>query len=173
MNKIIFLERLQNERDNFELLLNRIGFSRQLTMKGVIDGLSIKDLLADILLHEYYIVDRLAEIIHGEIYSPSTSHSAFDKFQEDFGYPDYESPLYKKEAIRNPNSEKYNHIALDDVIAEEIAVYSTIVTSLHKLTNNQYLDHDLFHRVANFTYKPYRHTSLAINKWLKRIESES
>lgn len=173
MNKTSFLERLQNERDHFELLLNRVGFSRQLTMKGVVDGLSIKDLLADILLHEYYIADRLSEILHGETYSPSTSHSAFDKFEEDFGYPDYESPLYKKDAIRNSNNEKYNNIALDEIVAEELALYSNITTSLHKLTNNQCLDHDLFHRVALFTYKPYRHVSLAITNWLKRIESES
>ena len=173
MNKIIFLERLQNERDNFELLLNRVGFSRRLTMKGVVEGLSIKDLLADILLHEYYIADRLAEILHGEAYSPSTSHSAFDKFQENFGYPDYESPLYKKDTIRNPNNEKYNNIALDEVIAEELAVYANVVSSLHKLTNNQCLDHDLFHRVSLFTYKPYHHTSVSINRWLKRIASES
>jgi hypothetical protein len=35
MNKLILLDRLHNGRDQFELLLNRIGFTRQLTMKGV------------------------------------------------------------------------------------------------------------------------------------------
>ena len=51
MNKTILLERLQNERDPFELLLNRIGFARQLTMRGVLGVLTVKELLAEVLSH--------------------------------------------------------------------------------------------------------------------------
>jgi hypothetical protein len=94
MNKITFLPRLQRERDKFELLLNQVGFTRQMTMKGVSGSLSIKDLLADILTREQFIADRLSEILHGEVYSPCTSHRALENFQKDFGYPDYESPSY-------------------------------------------------------------------------------
>jgi hypothetical protein len=41
-----------------------------------------------------------------------------------------------------------------------------------KLTHNQCLDHDLFHRVAEHTYKSYRRTSMEINRWLKSLETE-
>ena len=36
------------ERDKFELLLNRVGFTRRMTLKGVAGAWSIKDILAHI-----------------------------------------------------------------------------------------------------------------------------
>ena len=173
MNKITFLPRLQRERDKFELLLNRVGFSRRMTMKGVSGGLSIKDLLADILTREQFIADRLNEILHGEAYSPCTSHSALDNFQNKFGYPDYESPLLEKDNRNHIVTHKHNTIGVDDIVEQELAAYENIVTALEKLTHDQCLDHDLFHRVAEHTYKPYRRTSLEINRWLKSIATES
>ena len=81
MDKITFLPRLQRERDKFENLLNRVGFSRQMTMIGVFGIFSIKDMLADILTREQFIADRLSEVLHHEIYSPCTSHTALENFQ--------------------------------------------------------------------------------------------
>ena len=49
MDKATFLPRLQRERDKFENLLNRVGFTRQMTMAGVWGRISIKDMLVDIL----------------------------------------------------------------------------------------------------------------------------
>ena len=97
MNKPLFLERLHRERDKFENLLNQVGFTRQMTMKGVSGSLSIKDMLADILAREQFIGDRLSEILHHEPYAPCTSHTALENFQKNYGYPDYESPLLEKE----------------------------------------------------------------------------
>src|SRR5690349_19715746 len=97
MNKLIFLERIQRERDKFELLLNQAGFTRRLTMKGLSGNLSIKDLLADVLGREQFISDRLNEILHGVEYAPSASHTALETFDKEHGYPDYESPLFEKE----------------------------------------------------------------------------
>jgi len=105
MNKLIFLPRLQRERDKFEQLLNQAGFSRQMTMAGVFRNLSIKDLLADVLSREQFIADRLSEILHGENYSPSTSYKAFENFQKENNYPDYESPLCHKEKLDHLNGE--------------------------------------------------------------------
>ena len=112
MDKITFLPRLQRERDKFENLLNRVGFTRQLTMVGVLGSLSIKDMLADILTREQFIADRLNEIIHGEVYSPCTSHTALENFQNDNGYPDYESPLIKKEELDHLVVYKYKNILI-------------------------------------------------------------
>ena len=173
MDKITFLPRLQRERDKFELLLNRAGFARRMTMVGVWGSLSIKDLLADILTREQFIGDRLNEILHHEIYSPCTSHTALENFQKENGYPDYESPLIEKEKLSHFVIYKHKNIGLDDIVEQELAAYTNIISALEKLTHDQCLDHDLFHRIAEHTYKPYRRTSMEINRWLKAIESES
>jgi hypothetical protein len=142
-------------------------------MKGVSGSLSIKDLLADILTREEFIADRLNEILHGEIYYPSASHSALDNFQEKFGYPDYESPLLEKENRNHIVTHKHKNIGVDDIVEQELAAYENIISALEKLTQDQCLNNDLFHRIAEHTYKPYRRTSLEINRWLKSIATES
>ena len=173
MNKLLFIERLQRERDKFENLLNRVGFTRQMTMKGVSGRLSIKDLMADILAREQFIADRLSEILHGEPYSPCTSHTALENFQNHFGYPDYESPLLEKEKRNHLVTYKHKNIGVDDIVEQELAAYTNILVSFQKLTHDQCLDHDLFHRIAEHTYKPYRRMSVEINRWLKSIAAES
>ena len=173
MDKVTFIPRLQRERDKFEILLNRVGFTRQMTMVGVWGSLSIKDMLADILSREQFIADRLSEILHGETYSPCTSHTALENFQKTNGYPDYESPLIEKEKLNHLVIYKLKNIGLDDIVEQELAAYTNIISALEKLTHAQCLDHDLFHRIAEHTYKPYRRTSLEINRWLNSIASES
>jgi hypothetical protein len=173
MNKVTFLPRLQRERDKFENLLNQVGFTRQMTMAGVFVNLSIKDLLSDILTREQFIADRMNEILHGESYSPCMSHTACEIFQKDNGYPDYESPLCDKEKVNHLVIQKYKNIGLDDIVEQELAAYANIQSAMIRLTQNQCLDHDLFHRVAEHTYKPYRRTSMEINHWLKSLETES
>jgi hypothetical protein len=173
MNKPLLLERLQNERDRFELLLNRIGFARQLTMKGVLGRLTVKDLLADVLSREQFIADRLSEILHGETYSPSASFTALEKFQNEYGYPDYESPLIEKDKPHPFVIEAYGNIGLDEIVSQELAVYAGIEGSFHKLSHHQCLDHDLFHRIAEHTYRPYRRANTAIQRWLKKTTPES
>lgn len=173
MNKILLLERLQNERDQFELLLNRLGFARQLTMRGVLGVLTVKDLLAEVLSHEQFIADRLSEILHGETYAPSVSFKALENFQNNYGYPDYESTLIEKEKFDPTLLDTYKNIEFDEIVAQEIAVYTSIIAEFDKLSHHQCLDHDLFHRIAEHTYRPYRRASNLIQRWLKRIASES
>jgi len=173
VDKITFLPRLQRERDKFEILLNQVGFKRQLTMKGVVGSLSIKDLLADVLTREQFISDRLNEILHGEVYWTSTSNLALENFQSKYGYPDYESPLIEKEKVDQVVTYKYNNISVDDIVEQELTAYTNIVTALEKLSHEQCLDNDLYHRIAAHTYKSYRRTSIEINRWLKSIASES
>jgi len=173
VDKTIFLPRLQRERDKFEILLNKVGFTRQMTMKGVWGSLSIKDILADVLTREQFIADRLNEILHGESYWTSTSHTALENFQHEYGYPDYESPLIEKEKINHLVTHKYKNIGVDDIVEQEIAAYANIISALEKLTEDQCLDHDLFHRIAEHTFKAYRRASIEINRWLKSIATES
>lgn len=173
MNKIIFLPRLQRERDKFEHLLNQAGFLRQMTMAGVFRNLSIKDLLADVLSREQFIADRLSEVLHGDSYIPCTSYTAYENFQKSNGYPDYESPLCHREKLNHLVIQKYKNISLDDIVEQELAAYTSIVAALERLTHNQCLDYDLFHRVAEHTYKSYRRTCMEILRWQKSIETEA
>ncbi len=173
MDKSLLLERLQSERDQFELLLNRVGFARRLTMRGVSGILTVKDLLAEVLTHEQFISDRLSEIVHGEKYSPSASFTALEIFQKEYGYPDFESPLFEKDHVHPAILDAYKNIEFDEIVSEELAVYSSILELTEKLTPHQFLDHDLYHRVAEHTYRPYRRAALLIRRWLKQIASES
>lgn len=173
MNKILFLERLQKERDAFEILLNRVGFTRQMTMKGVSGRMSVKDLLADILTREQFIADRLNEILHGESYAPCASYPALEDFYKLYGYPDYESPLVEKEKLNHLVIYRHKNIGLDEIVSQELATYSNIIAALEKLTHAQCLDHDLYHRMAEHTYKSYRRMSAEIHRWLKSIAAES
>lgn len=173
MNKTLLLERLQNERDQFEILLNRAGFARQLTMRGVSGSLTVKDLLAETLSHEQFIADRLSEILHGETYAPSTSFTALENFQAKYGYPDYESSLTEKDKLHPFIMDAYKNIAFDEIVSQELAVYANIVDSLEALSQRQCLDHNLFQRVAEQTYRPYRRAGALIATWLKKTASES
>ncbi len=114
----------------------------------------------------------LSEILHGEHYAPCTSYTAFENFQKENGYPDYESPLCHREKLNHLVIQKYKHISLDDIVEQELAAYASIVSAMKRLTHEQCLDHDLFHRVAEHTYRSYRRTSAEIQRWLKSIETE-
>ena len=66
MTKNQFIGRLLHERDKLELLLNRVGFTRRMTIKGVSGKWSIKEILAHILAYEQYVADRMNEILLDE-----------------------------------------------------------------------------------------------------------
>ena len=98
MTKKILIERLLRERDKFELLLNRVGYTRRMTLTGVSGKWSIKDILAHILSYEQYMADRMHEILHHEVYVPCKTQTALDAFLDQFGYPDFGSPLLDDDA---------------------------------------------------------------------------
>ncbi|GAB4545008.1 MAG: hypothetical protein Fur002_18730 [Anaerolineales bacterium] len=173
MEKQIFLQRLERERDVFERLLNQFGCARQLTMTGVAGRLTIKDLLGDILAREQFLADRLGEILQGESYAPCMTHSALERFEHTFGYPDYESPLWNKNALSEAAMERAKNIALDEVVSQELSAYRGVFEALEKLTRAQYLDHDIFHRAAEHTYRPYRRLSAQMRVWRDSISSEN
>jgi hypothetical protein len=165
-NKDVFLARLMRERDKFELLVNRIGFTRQLTIPGVIGKWSIKDVLAHILSYEQYIADRLEEIQHNEPYIPSKTQNALDAFLDQFGYPDFGSPLLDDDGPNAWVIEKYRNVSLEDIITQEVQAFATIVASIKSLPEEAIDTHNLYERIANNTYKHYREHIRDIQKWL-------
>jgi hypothetical protein len=165
--KEIFLARLMHERDKFELLLNRIGYTRRMTLKGVSGKWSIKDILAHILAYEQYIADRMNEILHGETYMPCKTQNALDAFLDEFGYPDFGSPLLDDEGPNPWIAERYRNVSLEDVIAQEIQAFASIIASFEKIPEDMLNRHSLYERVANNTYRHYREHILEIKHWLK------
>lgn len=165
-NKDIFLARLMRERDRFELLVNRIGFTRQLTVPNVIGKWSIKDVLAHILAYELYIADRLEEVRHGETYIPCKTQNALDAFIDQFGYPDFGSPLLDDDGPNAWVVEKYKNVSLEDVVIQELNAFTSIVSSLEKITEADIDKHNLYERVASNTYKHYREHIRDIKRWL-------
>src|SRR6266542_5507664 len=154
--KEIFLARLMRERDKFELLLNRVGYTRRMTLKGVSGKWSVKDILAHVLAYEQYIADRMHEILHGETYIPCRTQNALDAFLDEFGYPDFGSPLLDDDEPNAWIAEKYKTVSLEDVVAQEIQAFALIISTMEKLPEDKINQHNLYERVASNTYQHYR-----------------
>jgi hypothetical protein len=165
--KEIFLARLMNERDKFELLLNRVGYTRRMTLKGVSGKWSVKDMLAHILAYEQYIADRLNETLHGEEYAPCRTQNALDAFLDEYGYPDFGSPLLDEEAPNEWIAEKYRNVSLDDIVTQEIQAFASIVSFLERTPEDVLNRHQFYDRIANNTYRHYREHTAEIRHWLK------
>ena len=165
-NKDIFLARLMRERDKFELLINRIGFTRRLTLPGVLGKWSIKDLLAHVLVYEQFMADRMYEIQQGETYVPSRTQNALEAFIDQFGYPDLGSPLLDSDTSLEWVVEKYRRVSLEDIITQELNAFASIMVSLERMTEETIDKHNLYERIASNTYKLYREHSRNIRSWL-------
>jgi len=162
-----FINRLLTERDKFEQLLNQIGFTRRMTMKGVSGNWSIKDIIAHIWAYEQYIADRVNEIAHGETYTACRTHNALDAFRDEFGYPDFGSPLLDDDTSNAWVYERYRNIPLDEIVAQELQAFNSIIATLETMPENQIKVHNLYNRVADNTYHHYREHIRSIKTWLK------
>jgi len=167
MTRKTYIDKLMHERDRFELTLNRVGYTRRMTLKGVSGKWSIKDILAHILAYELYIADRMNEILHGESYIPCKTQTALDAFLDQFGYPDFGSSLLDDDAPNEWVVQKYKSVSLEDVVAQEIQAFSSIVSMLEKIPEKALTEHNLLDRVANNTYHHYREHLRDIRHWLK------
>jgi len=166
-NKEIFLARLMQERDKFELLLNRVGYTRRMTLKGVAGKWSIKDILAHILAYEQFLSDRLHEILHDQPYTPCKTQTALDAFLDEFGYPDFGSPLLDDDSPNEWVVEKYKNVSLDEVVGQELQAFSSIVSAFEVIPENLITQHNLYNRVIKHTYEHYREHTHEIRLWLK------
>lgn len=165
MNKQLFLSRLIREREKLELLVNRIGFTRKLTMPGVLGKWSVKDVIAHLLAHEQYLADRMEEILHGVVYLPCRTQTALDAFLDEFGYPDFGSPLLDDDTPNEWVVERYKNVSLEDVVTQEINVFSSIVSSLEMMSEEMIHKHNIYERVAHGTYKHYNEHIRDIKRW--------
>jgi hypothetical protein len=169
MKKRSVLHHLLVERDKFERLLNQLGFSRMITTAGVAGQWSVKDIIAHIMSYEQYIADRMAEIAHGETYTPAQTQAALEAFIEKFGYPDFGSALLNDDGPNAWIVEKYKNISLEDIVAHEIQAFGAVVAGIQTLSEMQLSEHHLFESIARNTYEHYREHSRDIERWLTTI----
>lgn len=156
-----------HERDKFELLLNRVGYTRRMALKGIAGKWSIKDILSHVWAYEQFLADRMHEILHDQPYTPCKTQTALDAFLDEFGYPDFGSPLLDEEAPIEWVIEKYKNVSLDDVVSQELQAFSSIVTALEKMSEGSIHSHNIYNRTAKHTYEQYRGYTHAIKRWLK------
>ena len=166
-NTKAFIARLLRERDKFELLLNRVGYTRRMALKGVAGKWSIKDILAHIWAYEQYMADRMHEILHNQPYTPCKTQTALDAFLDEFGYPDFGSPLLDDETPNEWVIEKYQNVSLEDVVAQELQAFSSIISALEEMPQRLSNHHNIRNRVIKHTYDHYREHAREIRQWLK------
>jgi hypothetical protein len=167
MTKQQFISKLLHERDKFELLLNRVGYTRRMTLNGVAGKWSIKDILAHIWAYEQYIADRMQEILHHLPYTPCKTQTALDAFLDEFGYPDFGSPLLDDDSPNEWITDRYKNVSLEDVVAQELQAFSSIVSAYEQMTEEMNVRHNILNRVIKHTYEHYREHTREIRRWLK------
>jgi hypothetical protein len=107
------------------------------------------------------------EILHGEEYVPCRTQNALDAFLDEFGYPDFGSPLLDDDGPNEWIIEKYKNVSLDDVVAQEIQAFAAVISSLEKMPEEMMNKHNLYDRIANNTFLHYREHTADIKRWLK------
>lgn len=163
MRKVHFLTRLQTERQNWELLINYVASSR-MGIGCVAGTWAVRDILAHIVAQEQYLADRLAEIARGKFLSFCRSQDELDTFLEEFGYPDFESPILKQEAANDWVVNKYKTVSNPDLIALELHAFDAIWENLQVLTGRQLRENNLYERTAHYTYAHYDEHAADIRK---------
>jgi len=165
--KTRFINKLLNERDNFEQSLNSAGHLRRMTLRGLKGNLTIKDMLVKIWSHEQFIADRMHELLHGTSYVPCKTVGAHDAFMDEFGYPDYDSPMGSENTHTKWITEKYKLFPLEDIIAHELSAFSAIVSALESLAIDTIREHNLYSQIGRHTWDHYREYGNTIRQWFK------
>lgn len=169
MRKRLFIQRLLMKRDAWEALVNRAGFAHLTAMPGICGVWSVKEVLAQLTLHEQYLADRLDEIAHGEAYTPAHTLAQLEAFQARFGYLDLGSRLLSSEYIQFWAVEKYRSVPIDEVVEQEIAAFCEIINSLEALEPDTLLRHKLYEQVVRHTSELYHTHSNAIAQRLVKV----
>ena len=163
MRKSRFLTLLQDERQEWELLINYVASSR-MGIGCVAGTWAVRDILAHIVAQEQYLSDRLAEIARGETFSVCQTQDELDTFLEEFGYPDFESPVLQPDIANDWVVNRYKSVSNADLVAQEINAFDAIIESLCVLSGYQLEDNDLYNLIANYTFEHYNEHAADIRK---------
>jgi len=167
MRKSQLVTRMMSARDEWEQLVNHVGMTR-VGIRGVSGHWSVKNIVAHVMTREQHLADRLIEIAHGEQYRPCETYDALEAFLEEYGFPDFESRLIGAEAANEWVYEKYKNAAMNELVADELHAFSTLVTGVRSLSEEQLNSLNLFQKIKHVTVDHYRHHAADIRKRFKR-----
>ena len=163
MRKQRLLHRLQDERQHWELLINYVASSR-MGIGCVAGTWAVRDIIAHIVAQEQYLADRLAEIARGESFSICQTQDELDTFMEEYGYPDFQSPILQADIANDWVVYKYKSVSNGDLVALELHAFDAIIEALSTLTEYQLEEHNMFKLIAHYTYEHYNEHAADIRK---------
>lgn len=166
MRKSLFLVRLQNERETWEHVINYVGAAR-LGIGGVTGHWSARDIVAHVMVREQYLADRLHELQQGQTMLICQTQDELDTFLEDFGYPDFESPIINEQHANDWVVQKFRNTPFKDLVELEMRAYDDIFETLKMIPEEQMLAHKLFARVSHYTIEHYRQYAADLIKRFK------
>jgi hypothetical protein len=167
MRKTQLLTRIKLGRDEWEQLVNHVG-SIRVGIGGVSGHWSVKNIVAHIMTREQHLADRLAEIARGEGYCPCKTWEDFDAFSEEYGFPDFDSPLISQDAANELVYEKYKNAAMNELVADELNAYIALVAGIRSLTEEQLDEFNMVGKIKHVTIEHYQHHIADIRKRFKR-----
>jgi hypothetical protein len=167
MRKAQLIARMMLARDEWELLVNHVGLIR-VGIGGVSGHWSVKNIVAHVMTREQRLADRLAEIAQGDQFRPCESWDAFDAFIEEYGFPDFDSPLMSADATNEWVYQKYRNTAMSELVADELNAFSCLLAGVKSLTEEQLNDMNLITRIKRVTVDHYRHHGADMRKRFKR-----
>ena len=167
MHKAQLIARMMLARDEWELLVNHVGLIR-VGIGGVSGHWSVKNIVAHVMTREQHLADRLAEIAQGDLFRPCESWDAFDAFIEEYGFPDFDSPLMSADAANELVYQKYRNTAMNELVADELQAYSCLLAGVKSLTEEQLNEMNLTTSIKHVTVDHYRHHGIDMRKRFKR-----
>jgi len=166
MRKVQLILRLMGERDRWELLLNYVG-SPRMTIRGVTGSWSVHDIIAHVMVREEYLADRLSEIAEGRVHVSCKTQDELETFLEDYGYPDFESPLLNEQLADDWVVSKYRTTPPKYLVEREIHAFDSILAGIRGLSERQLDQRDLIQMIRKYTYEHYRVHAVEIRQRFK------
>ncbi len=155
---------MAHAHEEWEHALNFVG-SLRLGIGGVSGRWSVRDLLAQLLMREQYLADRLYEIIeHGRPRPPSQTEQELLDFFATFGYPDYESPLLTEIEADEWAVRRLLSIPLVELVELELRAYEAIYEAVSTLSEAQLHRERLYEHILRYTVERYRRYTAEIRK---------
>jgi len=167
MYKAQLIVQMLHARDEWELLINHVGLPR-VGIGGVCGTWSVRDILAHISAREQHLADRLGEIARGEAEVVCHFPTELETFLEEFGYPDFGSPLISEAEADEWVLHKYRSVAMNELVADELRAFEEILTAVRGMPEDSLNERGLARRVKQTTIEHYREHAAEIRKRFKR-----
>ncbi len=167
MYKAQLIVQMLHARDEWELLINHVGLPR-VGIAGVCGLWSVKDTVAHIFCREQHLADRLGEIARGEPEIVCHTASDLEAFLEEFGYPDFASPLMSEAEADDWVFHKYRNVPMNELVADELHAFEALLAAVRQLSEERLNEGGLARRVKGATLEHYREHGAEIRKRFKR-----